>query len=68
MKLTTFESKISQKFPYVVVINQNEEDVLLTNIKSWCNQTFGKNVHSYVNSFSFKTEQDRTLFLLKWGG
>ena len=35
-------------------------------MQTWCNEMFGDNYTCSLSNFYFNTDEDRTLFLLRW--
>lgn len=72
-----FESETELlKFEHLVPIEHYDKPQAIAELMhDWCNETFGDDQWDYSfiedpkieDVFKFKTEKDRTMFLLKWG-
>lgn len=77
MKIRLFDAMIDQKFGVSVYdIPRDEKNEIQEEMGNWCTYTFGESTnHGYFPSkwkqsfgtFYFMTENQRNMFLLRWG-
>lgn len=71
----SYTDPVTKLQPYVVKFNWTSSEVLEEMIE-WCGEKFGRHSvgynnprwahNSWQNTFWFKKERDRTMFLLRW--
>lgn len=61
----TMKCLIGNGFPYrVSIYPKKAEDRELAHL--WCKETFDKNIFILYDTFYFDTEEERSMFLLRW--
>lgn len=57
-------------YPYCVAITDykfgSPNGVSVHDVEQWCFENFGHEFQCFLTQFFFKTEEDRTLFVLRW--